>query len=205
MNKSDSIKDLAGALAKAQAEITGAAKDGNNPHFRSSYATLSSVWDAVREPLTKNGLSVCQLVTSSESDVKVETILLHSSGEWLSETLAIPASKADAQGFGSALTYARRYGLSAIAGVAPADDDGNAATASAPPRAAKPPTKPSAEQETITMDWVAALDECANLDELKAKFRLGWEKVHAFGFPMLDNMLTGAKDTRKAALEKPMA
>lgn len=134
MNKSDSIKELAGALAKAQAEMEYASKDATNPHFKSSYATLASVWDAIRKPLSKNGLSVTQLVTSSESDVKVETILLHSSGEWLAETLSIPASKHDAQGFGSALTYARRYGLAAIAGVAPADDDGNAAVVSAPVR-----------------------------------------------------------------------
>lgn len=132
MNKSESIKELAAALAKAQGEIRGAAKDAQNPHFKNNYATLDSVWEAIRGPLSKNGLSVVQLLSSSEGDVKVETILMHSSGEFVSEVLAIPATKQDAQGFGSAITYGRRYGLQAVAGVAPSDDDGNAAAASAP-------------------------------------------------------------------------
>lgn len=132
MNKSESIKELAAALAKAQGEIRGAAKDAQNPHFKNNYATLDSVWEAIRSPLSRHGLSVVQLLSSSEGDVKVETILMHSSGEFISEVLAVPATKQDAQGFGSAITYGRRYGLQAVAGVAPTDDDGNAATASAP-------------------------------------------------------------------------
>jgi hypothetical protein len=87
------------------------------------------VWDAIREPLTKNGLSVVQLLRSMQGGVEVETILLHTSGEQISATFSIPASKADAQGFGSAATYARRYSLMALVGVAPEEDDGNAAVA----------------------------------------------------------------------------
>jgi len=127
-----SLKNLAAALCKAQAEMEGAKKDAKNPHFNSKYADLASVWDAIREPLTKNGLSVVQLPRSIPGGVEVETILLHVSGESLSSVLAVPATKSDAQGFGSALTYARRYSLMAMVGVAPEDDDGNAASRGAP-------------------------------------------------------------------------
>lgn len=133
MNKSESITELASALAKAQGEIKGALKDQNNPFFKSKYADLGSVVEAIRAPLSKNGLSYVQLTEPSDKDeVRVETCILHSSGEWITSTLALPVSKADAQGFGSALTYARRYGLSAAFGVAPEDDDGNAASKAAP-------------------------------------------------------------------------
>lgn len=133
MNKSESIKELATALAKAQGEIKGALKDSTNPHFRSKYADLASVVEAIRAPLAKNGIAYVQLTVPSDKDeAQVETVLMHSSGEWISGVIAVPVSKADAQGFGSALTYARRYGLAAAVGVAPEDDDGNAASAAAP-------------------------------------------------------------------------
>lgn len=139
MNKSDSIKELAGALSKAQGEIKGALKDQNNPFFKSKYADLGSVVEAIRGPLVKNGLSYVQLTEPTEKDeVRVETVILHESGEWISSVLALPVSKADAQGFGSALTYARRYGLSAAFGVAPEDDDGNAASKAAPAKTGFP-------------------------------------------------------------------
>jgi hypothetical protein len=132
MNRSDSIKELAPALVKAQAEIKAALKDSTNPHFRSKYADLSSVVDAVKAPLLKHGIAFLQGVHDAENGVAVETVLLHSSGEWISSTLRIPASKQDAQGYGSAITYGRRYGLQAMCGVPAEDDDGNAASASAP-------------------------------------------------------------------------
>lgn len=134
MNKSEQINELAAALAKAQGQIKGALKDSNNPFFKTKYADLASVVEAIREAFTQNGLSYVQRVEPSEAnEVRVETVLLHASGQWLSAgVLNIPVSKADAQGFGSALTYARRYGLSAATGVAPEDDDGNAAAKAAP-------------------------------------------------------------------------
>jgi hypothetical protein len=107
----------------------GAKKDSTNPHFRTAYADLASVWDACRAPLANAGLSVVQLVSSDEKSAIIETILAHSSGEWVSSTLAVPLTKADAQGLGSAITYGRRYALAAIVGVCPADDDGEAAVA----------------------------------------------------------------------------
>jgi hypothetical protein len=133
MNKSESIKELAGALSKAQGEIKGALKDTDNPFFKSKYADLASVVEAIRAPLAKHGIAYVQLTVPSEKEeVQVETVLMHESGEWVSGIIAVPVSKGDAQGYGSALTYARRYGLSAAVGVAPEDDDGNAAAKAAP-------------------------------------------------------------------------
>lgn len=128
MQKSESIAALAAALAKAQGSMASAKKDANNPFFKSKYADLASVVDAIREPFSTNGLSYVQLTEPSDKDeVRVTTMLMHESGEWMNSTLAVPVTKADAQGYGSALTYTRRYGLQAIAGLAADDDDGNAA------------------------------------------------------------------------------
>ena len=132
MNKSDTINDLAAALVKAHAEIHAVKKDAANPFFKSKYATLDSVVDAVKPPLLKQGIVVLQGVHDAEHGVAVETMLLHSSGQWISSTLRLPASKEDAQGYGSAISYGRRYGLMAICGVPAEDDDGNAATSTAP-------------------------------------------------------------------------
>jgi hypothetical protein len=130
MNKSETIVNIAPALVKAQAEIKAALKDSTNPHFRSKYADLSSVVEAVKGPLLKNGICFLQGVHDAVDGVAVETMLLHTSGEWISSTLRIPAVKQDAQGYGSACTYGRRYGLQSMCGVPAEDDDGNAATAS---------------------------------------------------------------------------
>lgn len=127
MQQSDSIAALAAALAKAQGAIKGAAKDSVNPGFRSKYADLASVWDACRKQLSDNGLAVIQTTDEAEDAVVVVTTLAHSSGEWISGRLKLRPVKADPQGMGSAITYARRYALSAIVGIAPDDDDGQAA------------------------------------------------------------------------------
>jgi hypothetical protein len=131
MNKSETINELATALSKAQAAIKGAIEDSTNPHFRSKYASLQSYIDAAREPLTKNGLAITQLLTDINCEnmnlVTIETVMMHSSGQWISSTFSVPVSKADAQGFGSAVTYARRYSYAGIVGISPIDDDGQAA------------------------------------------------------------------------------
>ena len=133
MLTSPQINELAAALSKAQGAMKGAVKDSSNPHFKSKYADLSSVWDACRKVLAANGLSVIQTPEESErQEVRISTTLLHSSGQWITSTYAIPVTKADAQGYGSAITYARRYSLAAMVGVAPEDDDGNAASKAAP-------------------------------------------------------------------------
>lgn len=126
--RSDSLAALAGALAKAQGEMEGAAKGSLNPHFKNRYADLASIWDACRGPLSKHGLSVLQPVSADGAKVTVTTILAHSSGEWLEESLTMTAQQNTPQGVGSAITYGRRYGLASMVGIAPEDDDGNAAS-----------------------------------------------------------------------------
>ena len=123
------INELAKALALAQSEIGGAKKDSSNPFFKSKYADLESVWEACRSALTKNGLSVSQLVGSDEKGLNLTTMLLHSSGQSLTTTCSVPIAKQnDPQAAGSAITYFRRYQLAAIVGVYQTDDDGNLAT-----------------------------------------------------------------------------
>jgi hypothetical protein len=124
---SANLDALAGALAKAQGEIEGAVKDKSNPAFRSKYADLGAVWDAVRDPLSKNGLAIVQFPRRTATGVAVKTMLLHTSGQWISGEMEVPCAKQDAHGVGSATTYARRFSLSAVVGVAPVDDDGNGA------------------------------------------------------------------------------
>jgi hypothetical protein len=126
-SESESIKELATALAKAQGVIEGAVADSENPHWKSKYADLYSVWGACREPLTSNGLSVVQLPRTEGTKCYVMTMLMHSSGQWIKGELGATPTKQDPQGIGSCITYLRRYSLSAVVGVCPEDDDGNGA------------------------------------------------------------------------------
>jgi NAD-specific glutamate dehydrogenase len=115
------------ALAKAQGDIESAQKDSANPFFKSKYADLASVWDACRAPLAKNGLAVIQFPRADGNVVTVETRLVHSSGQWIEGELTAVAKDDGPQSIGSIVTYLRRYSLQSIVGVAPEDDDGNAA------------------------------------------------------------------------------
>ena len=138
------MKAIASALVKAQREFGPALKTSTNPHFRSKYADLSACVEAVIDALNNHGIYLMQLTEQNPDGVVVSTTFIHESGEQMSGgSLFMPASKADAQGFGSALSYARRYSLMAACGIAPEDDDGNAATASAPPKAAPKATPPA--------------------------------------------------------------
>lgn len=133
MQTSETIGEIAKALAAAQGQIGHAAKDRTNPAFKSSYATLASVLDACREPLAAHGISILQPASTAHDGDRVlavvETRLLHVSGEWLASTTSMPLLDVKVQTLGSALTYLRRYALSAMVSVAPDDDDGNAASA----------------------------------------------------------------------------
>lgn len=129
ITQSPSISLLAGALVKAQQALKPAIKDSANPFFKSKYADLGSVWDACRDALQSNGLSVVQFPGFTDAGAALlTTILLHESGEWISGTAGAPLNKADAQSMGSAITYLRRYALAAVVGVVTEDDDGNAAS-----------------------------------------------------------------------------
>ena len=123
--KSDKIDKLAGALAKAQGELDGAAKKSTNPFFQSGYADLHEVISSTFPHLSKNGLSVSQGNEIIPNAICVTTTLMHASGQWLRSKVKLPLAKVDAQGVGAAITYGRRYGLSAIVGIAQYDDDAN--------------------------------------------------------------------------------
>jgi hypothetical protein len=147
MIHSDNIGELAKALAAAQDEIEDAHEDATNPHFRSRYATLASVRKAIRKPLVKNGLAYSQLIEDGDGGVAITTILMHSSGQHISSTHTMPVDKRTAQAEGSAITYGRRYALSALVGIATDDDDGNEATSN-PPRVG-PPSLKSSEAKAV--------------------------------------------------------
>ena len=190
MTKSESIKELAAALAKAQGAMKGALKDSANPFFKSKYADLASVVEAIRASFSANGLSYIQTVEPSDKDeVRVETTLLHASGEWIScGILSLPVSKIDAQGYGSALTYARRYSLSAAVGVAPEDDDGNAASLAKP--------KPTMD----CTDHISAFHAAATLDDLQTAFKTAYKAAQGAQDSMAMATLTNAKNKRKSEL-----
>jgi hypothetical protein len=155
MSQSESISALAGALSKAQGQITGALKDSANPFFKSKYADLAACWDACRAQLAANNLAVIQTTEVTEAGTVLVTTLAHSSGEWIRGYLPVLTKDAGPQGQGSGLTYARRYALAAIVGLAQIDDDGEAAQA----RGKKEPTPDIAKK-------VAACQSVADLTAL---------------------------------------
>lgn len=152
MHKSDSIDALAAALAKAQAKIESATKSAKNPFYKSSYADLPAVWEACRKPLTDNGLSVVQLTDTSENGTVLESVLMHSSGQWISCHYPIKAVKDDPQSMGSALTYSRRYSLMALVGIVAdfEDDDGNAASGNHTGLISSAMSAPSSSEANLT-------------------------------------------------------
>ena len=127
MKSSESIANLASAFVKAQAEMSGAKKSAKNPFFKSSYANLEEIIHCVREPFANHGLGFMQFPIAGEGSAGVETIILHESGEWISGDFLLDCVKSDPQGMGSAITYARRYGLQSAAGIPSEDDDGEGA------------------------------------------------------------------------------
>jgi hypothetical protein len=122
MSHSEQINELASALAKAQAKMKPAAKNKKNPHFKSIYADLDSIWEACREALSENGLSVTQTMAPSDHGFNLVTTLMHASGQWIKSEMPVITQKQDPQGIGAALTYYRRYALASMVGVAPGED-----------------------------------------------------------------------------------
>lgn len=162
MRWSEGLAGIAPAMAKAQSAVEAAEKGSANPAFKRegkplSYADLASVWAACRAAVKENDLAVIQspgLVT--DGMMHMETMLLHKSGEWIAGELSIPLGKSDAQGYGSATTYARRYALAAMMSVCPEDDDGNGAS-EAPPQQRQNGKPPSDDGEAKAMiAWVDA-------------------------------------------------
>ena len=166
--QSDSIADLATSLAKAQSEMGAVHKDQDNPYFRSKFAGLSTVWEAVKPALTKNGLSIVQMPGSDERGYFVQTQLLHNSGQWIRSTTYMKPAKADPQGIGSLISYARRYALQAMVMACPDDDDGEAAMGRTAPQKPVEAPKPVAKVETPKAKVVKPA-EPAKIEE-KSKF-----------------------------------
>jgi len=162
MNHSESIKQIAAALAAFQAEVKDPARDGENPHFRSKYVQIDGLLAAVRPILSKHGLSVVQSTGGDGQDISVTTEIMHTSGEWIrTDALILKAVKADPQGAGSAVTYGRRYSLSAALGVAwDDDDDGNAAS--------NPPTKAKAKKDSRA-DYMAKIKAAMQAQHISAE------------------------------------
>lgn len=190
MQKSETIGELAKALAAAQGEILGAKKDSENPFFKSKYADLASVRDACRDPFAKNGLAVVQtprsLITPEVTIIYVETLMAHASGEWISEELSAVPVKDDPQGIGSCITYLRRYALASFAGVAPEDDDGNAASGggnnSRQPaqRATSARPTPKLEDAEITQIKMSLVSTCKLLNAAGDKPVWGAKRLDEF-------------------------
>jgi hypothetical protein len=187
---SEQINEIAAALAKAQGQIKNAKKDSANPFFKSTYADLAAVAEACRPQLAANGIAVVQAPSASEDGrVSVETMLLHSSGQWMSETVSVKPKDDGAQALGSVITYLRRYSLAAFAGVAPEDDDGNAAVGHGNTTKAAAPVKPAgfdnwlADLEAVAQEGTPALE--AAWKKSKAEYRTyltttnnaGWEAL----------------------------
>lgn len=143
MITSEQIDLISPALLAAQKEINNASKDAKNPHFRSSYASLGSVIEAVKDPLNKQGIAVIQSLSEGNDGLYLSTRLLHTSGQWIEDTAFTPLQKADPQGVGSATTYLRRYSLAALLCITQEDDDGNAASAGVARVAPKVESKPA--------------------------------------------------------------
>lgn len=182
MKTSESLVKISKALLDAQMSISFASKDATNPHFKNKYADLPAVIDAIKEPLNKVGVMFMQ--TGSPSDdgcLHLTTRLLHESGEWIEDTLVMPLPKQDPQGYGSAMTYARRYALSAMTGLYQDDDDGNVGSGignKAAQAAPKPKATPAADQFDIEGS-LTALRECEEVEPLKKMFAAAWKRANA--------------------------
>lgn len=204
--QSESINEIAKALNKAQASLKPAIKDTKNPFFKSTYADLGSVWEACRDAVTKNDLSIAQLPTMVEGQNYLVTTLMHTSGQWLRSYTILNPTKNDPQGLGSAITYARRYSLMAMVGICPEDDDGNAASGKAENK--KPEIAPVFESNEARLAWLKESgDIVQNFKDTAAL--VNWEnknqdKINALGAKQKD-ALTSLIETQHAELKQPMA
>ena len=183
---------IAAAFVKAQKQFGKALKTSTNPHFRSKYADLSSCIDAVVGALNDNGIGLMQRTYECKDGVLLETVFVHESGEVMEcGMLHVPASKQDAMGFGSALTYARRYSILAATGLAPEDDDGIAASR-------RTEIKTTVNENQLA-DLMAAMDETTTLEELQKTYKTAYAAAN--GDPAWQKKVIKSKDDKKAQLE----
>lgn len=187
-------KGIFSALAAAQMEMGPALKDAMNPAFKSKYADLASVMTACLPALNKHGICVMQPTGEDEQGRFVKTILAHTSGETVECRVPLIVSKNDMQGYGSAVTYARRYGLMSMAGIAPDDDDGNAAV-KAPPKEERKSVEAEVKHDNAVAQAVAYLEDAGSLSDLASAWSNLPRSVQS------DQRVIAAKDARKAKLQ----
>lgn len=185
MKTSESLEKIAPALILAQNNIKFAVENSTNPHLKNRYADLSSVIDAIKPALNHVQIAFMQMPEESEAGmIRLTTRLVHSSGEWIETTASCPMPKNDPQGFGSALTYLRRYSLSAICGLYADDDDGEAA---------------SQPKQAIDVDYyVKTIRESKTLDELRIAYTAAIKMIN--GNPAATKALEKVKDEMKGKL-----
>jgi len=197
MKTSESIAKLAEALAKAQGQMGAAIKGENNPFFKSKYSDLASVIDAIKVPLSENGLSFVQATDFDESSgVIVETRLMHSSGEWIESRIKMTPAKQDAQGIGSCVTYAKRYGLQALVGVPSDDDDGEGAAGRRESGGGG-----NGMGDVAIAGYMAEMDAAATVADLQAAFSAAYKAAESIKDKPLMASFIRAKDLRKKAID----
>ncbi len=195
MEKSESIKELATALCKFQGAVEKVRKSETNPFFKSKYADLSSILDVIRIPLSENGLSFVQFPKDKNG---LETMLMHTSGEWMSATYEMKPTKDDPQGLGSAITYQRRYALGAILGLnIDDDDDGNAAS-----KQNKQVEVKKTQPTSLPPDLDAKLIECITLIENASSIKELTDIFNSNPLLQPNNVFSKALGDRKRKLLK---
>ncbi len=189
-------KNIAAAFVKAQRAFGPALKTSVNPHFKSKYADLANCIEAVIEALNANGIGLMQRTYECKDGVLVETVFIHESGEVMEcGMLHLPASKLDAMGFGSCLTYARRYSLLTATGLAPEDDDGVAASR-------RTEIKSTVDEHKLA-DLLAAMDEVTTIKELQEAYKQAYKATN--GEQAWQAKVITKKDAKKAQLEATLS
>ena len=203
MKTSESLTKIAPALLAAQKAIEGAHKSAFNPFHKSKYADMGDVIEAVKKPLNDNNIMYTQLVQISENGAYVETVLLHTSGEYItSETPVLLKDPNNPQAQGTGITYAKRYGLQAICGLPTEDDDGNKAT-EPPKKPVKPPVKPAKPGKVVDDDTIKGareeLDRLIEKHDINGETKAGWMKhfktksIGALSYEAVEKIIKGVE------------
>lgn len=195
--QSEQINEIAKALAAAQAEITGAKKSGTNPHLKSKYADLEDSWEAIREPLSKNGLSIWQGVVPQDEGPALRTLLMHESGQWLESIMPMVFKDAsNPQVVGTVISYYRRYALKAAVGLYDTDDDGaSAANQKAKPQQEAPATKVDVDT------YMSRIAQCQDVNVLRGIVKTGINEAKAAGDREAQARIMQAGKDRAAMLQ----
>jgi len=205
MQTSEHLDKIAEALSLFQGVMRAVEQDKTNPFFNSKYSDLSAVWIAIRPHLTKNGLSVIQDASTLEGGVAISTRLLHSSGQWIEcGPVHFPATKKDAHGTGSAITYARRYSLCATLGIigGDEDDDGNANVVAIAKESQMPP-KSKIEYPAVDIDgWYAKMDLMFDEGEMRIYVQECSEKMKKNESETVAYLNAMGEDKLRASVER---